>query len=119
MGPVLGDVGLWALNCLLDQAKEQKDTEMKKKLTLCIDIIEKYLDSSFGVLGDEKKYNFMNKFGPKKCPEQRIARSDLKNVYAWLHYAPLQWFEHIKRTDQELKNQREGKTVFQKLCSSC
>jgi hypothetical protein len=70
LGPILGDVGLWALNCQLDQAKEQKDNELKKKLGVCIDVVEKYLESGFDMLGDEKKYNFMNKFGPKKCPEQ-------------------------------------------------
>lgn len=68
LGPVLGDVGLWSLKCLQDQAKEKNDTELKKKIAVCIEIVEKYLENFFEVLGQEKKYSFINKFGPKKCP---------------------------------------------------
>ena len=89
LGPVLGDVGLWALKLNLDQAKEDKNAELKKKLNICIDIVEKYLESGFDVLSDEKKYNFMNKFGPKKCPDQHITRDSLTSIYSWMHYAPL------------------------------
>jgi len=32
LGPVLGDLGLWALRCKLDEAKAAKDNELKKKL---------------------------------------------------------------------------------------
>jgi hypothetical protein len=36
-----------------------------------IDIVEKYLESGLEVLGIEKKYFFINKYGPKKCPEHQ------------------------------------------------
>ncbi len=39
------------------------------------EIIEKYMENELEVLGDEKKYNFLNKFGPKKCPDNQILRS--------------------------------------------
>jgi hypothetical protein len=103
----------------LDLAKEAKDTESKKKIQLCIDMVEKYLESGLEGFSDEKKYNFMNKFGPKKCPDQQVKRSELKHLYSWQHYAPLQWFDHLKRTETEIKNAREGKPAAQKLCSNC
>jgi len=89
LGPILGDVGLWALNCQLDQAKENKDSDLKKKLQVCVDIVEKYIENAFDVLGQEKKYNFINKFGPKKCPKEQVTREQVKNIYSWQHYAPL------------------------------
>jgi hypothetical protein len=93
---------------------------MKKRIQVCIDIIEKYLENGLDTLGDEKKYNFMNKFGPKKCPGEQVVRESIKNMYSWQHYAPLQWFEHNKRTEQEIKNIKEGKTSqVGKLCSNC
>ena len=39
------------------------------------EIIEKYMENKLEVLGDEKKYNFINKFGPKKYPDNQIHRS--------------------------------------------
>ena len=68
LGPVLGDLGLWCLKDLVDNAKQRKDPEMKKKIQVAFDIVEKYLSDGFAYLGLEKKYNFINKFGPKKCP---------------------------------------------------
>lgn len=34
-----------------------------------IDIVEKYLESGQDLLEQEKKYNFINKYSPKKCPD--------------------------------------------------
>lgn len=31
LGPILGDLGLWSLKCLKDQAKEKGDNDLKKK----------------------------------------------------------------------------------------
>ena len=64
-------------------AKEKKDNDLKKRLAVCIEIVEKYLENGTDTLGDEKKYNFMNKFGPKKCPEKVIARDSIKHMYSW------------------------------------
>ena len=69
LGPILGDVGLWCIKDLLDNAKQRKDPEMKKKYQVAFDIVEKYNSNGFETLGIEKKYNFTNKFGPKKCPD--------------------------------------------------
>lgn len=58
-----------------------------------IDLITKYLDSGFDMLGIENKYNMLNRFGPKKCPAKKVARSSINILYSWMHYAPLNWFE--------------------------
>lgn len=89
VGPILGYTGLWALRCLSNHAKEVKDTELKKKVTVAIELIEKYLESGLDVLGEEKKYHFLNKFGPKKCPELQQKRDAIPHLYSWTHYAPL------------------------------
>jgi len=99
VGPLLGDTGLWALRQLGTQAKERKDADLKKKVQIATDLIEKYLDSGFAVLGEEKKYFFINKLGPKKCPEQHILRDSVPHLYSWTHYAPLQWFDHNKKEE--------------------
>ena len=58
LGPILGDIGLWALKCQQDMAKNRVDKEDKKKLQVAYDLVEKYLDSGLDVLKQEKKYNF-------------------------------------------------------------
>jgi len=83
LGPVLGDLGLWVLRCKLDEAKAAKDNELKKKLQVMIDLVEKYMESGTSVLEQEKKYNFINKYGPKKCPDQQIKRDSIKHLYSW------------------------------------
>ena len=60
LGPILGDLGLWCLKDLLDNAKQRKDPDTKKKIQVCFDIIENYLADGFSKLGIEKKYYFMH-----------------------------------------------------------
>ena len=50
LGPVLGDLGLWALKCKQDEAKAAKDNELKKKLQVLIDLVEKYLEGGEDLL---------------------------------------------------------------------
>ena len=67
------------------------------------------MENELEVLGDEKKYNFLNKFGPKKCPDKKIIRSSIPHLYSWQHFAPISWFEHIKKSALDIKNRKEGK----------
>ena len=83
LGPVLGDLGLWILKQMKDQAKQNKQDDLKKKIQVVIDIVEKYLETGLDVLGIEKKYYFTNKYGPKKCPDQQIKRGDQRHLYSW------------------------------------
>ena len=93
LGPILGDTGLWALgNYKLRQA--QKGNQEKKKLAQnAIDLITKFLETGYDMLGQERKYNMLNRFGPKKAPAAQVVRSSIPILYSWMHYAPLQWFE--------------------------
>jgi hypothetical protein len=83
LGPVLGDLGLWSLKCLKDVAQDKKDNDLKKKIQVCIEIVEKYIENGLDTLKDEKKYNFLNKFGPKKFPALQIQRDSIKHMYSW------------------------------------
>jgi len=47
-----------------------------------IDLVEKYMEAP-EVLDLEKKYNFLNKYGPKKFPDQQIKRDSIKHLYSW------------------------------------
>ena len=64
LGPILGDIGLWSCTYLLEQAKLEKNTDLKKKLAVCLELLEKYMESGLDILNQEKKYNFINKFEP-------------------------------------------------------
>ena len=118
LGPVLGDLGLWVLRQLQDQAKAKKDVELKRKYAVLIDIVEKYLDGGLEILGVEKKYFFANKYGPKKCPDQQKKRSDERHLYTWSHFAPQGYFDHHRKLELEMNNQKNG-VVAGKLCSNC
>lgn len=97
----MGDTGLWALNMKLAAAKEKNDKELKKKLQTCVDLVEKFLETGMDTLSSEKKYHFINKFSPKKCPGDQVSRAGIKILYSWSHYAPLNWFEHLKKAELE------------------
>lgn len=71
LGPLLGDTGLYALKRLHLLTKEDRSApaDLKKKINVATELVEKYLEAEFTVIGDEKKFNYINKFGPKKCPD--------------------------------------------------
>jgi len=119
LGPILGDLGLWSLKCLQDQAKENGENELKKKYAAAHEIVEKYLENGFDTLSNEKKYHMMNKFSPKKCPDQQIKRETIRHLYSWNHYAPIEWFNFQRRQEAEIKIIKEGKAQIGKLCSAC
>ena len=56
---------------------------------VAIEIVKSYLEHGLDNLGQENKYNFLNKFSPKKLPDQRIRREQVDFIYSWNHYAPL------------------------------
>ena len=77
--------GLWMAKRFAARSKLEGDADGRKRATTVADIIEKHMDEQDGqaFLADEKKYNFINKFGPKKLPDQVVARSSLKHLYTW------------------------------------
>lgn len=93
LGPLLGDTGLWALKNYTQRQMEKGNEEKKKMARVATDIVTKYLESGMEVLGKENKYHATNRYSPKKCPEQQVKRSEIKFLYSWSHYAPLNWFK--------------------------
>ena len=118
LGPLLGHTGLWALRQLSNHAKEVKDTDLKKRAAVATELIEKYLESGLDVLREEKKYNFINKFGPKKLPDRQVKRDSIQHLYSWQHYAPLPWFEQQRR-DRAPASKTNVDGQPQKYCNSC
>jgi len=96
LGPLLGDTGLWALKNYQAMQKQKGKTEKMKIARNAIEILTKYLENGLDVLGAEKKYNMLNRFGPKKCPDKKVIRNTIPILYSWMHYAPLAWFNEQK-----------------------
>ena len=63
----------------------------------------------------------MNKFSPKKLPQEQIKRESIPFIYSWMHYAPQQWFEHIKKLEDDAKMSEERKknVALVKKCNFC
>ena len=70
MPPLLGEMGLWVLTNYANKQREKGKTEKRKMALVAVEIVKKYLESGFEYLGKEGKYNLINKFGPKKCPNE-------------------------------------------------
>lgn len=84
-----------------------------------IDIVQNYLEHGFDQLGKESKYNLLNKFGPKKCPEKSIKRENVPIIYSWSHYASQEWFNFLRKNEEDLKEAEERKTNPGRPCSFC
>ena len=121
LGPILGHTGLWALKRLQVRAKEEGNTELKKKAAVVSELIEKYLESGLDVLSDEKKFNFINKFGPKKFPDRVISRESVPHIYSWSHFATPQWYQHTRKEAQAEKQKRAGVNLVtgEIYCNAC
>lgn len=120
LGPLLGDTGLWCLKNYETRMSEKGCADKKKLARNAIELITDYLDNGFDNIGKLAKYNMKNRFGPKKLPDQAIARSSIKNIYSWNHYAPLSWFQHIRKMeDLTTKAQADGAGPQFKICSYC
>ena len=119
--PLLGETGIWAITNYSNTQKEKGKTEKKKQAQVAIDLLANYNEHRLDQLGQEKKYHFLNKYSPKKLPDQRIRRDQVDFIYSWMHYAPQQWFEHLKKIEDEAKTAEERKknADLVKKCSFC
>jgi len=68
--PLLGELGIWALTNYSMRQKEKGLQDKRKKAQVAIEIVKSYLEHGLDNLGQENKYNFLNKFSPKKLPAQ-------------------------------------------------
>jgi hypothetical protein len=93
--PLLGDIGVWSLTNYLTKQKVKGNDEKKKMTQTAIDIVLNYLEHGFDQLGKESKYNLLNRFGPKKCPEKTLKREEIPIIYSWSHYASKEWFNFL------------------------
>ena len=57
--------------------------DLKKRAAVATELIEKFLETGLDVLKEEKKYNFINKFGPKKLPDRQVKRDSIEHLYSW------------------------------------
>lgn len=100
----------------------EKGNDEKKKLgRLATDLLTKYMETGFDLLGKESKYNSLNRYGPKRCPDQQVHRSEIKFLYSWSHYAPLTWFNdqrEMQKAIEAAKSSKGAGVIFQ-LCSFC
>ena len=119
--PLLGEVGIWALTNYSMRQKEKGLQDKRKKAQIAIEIVKSFLEHGLDNLGQENKYNFLNKFSPKKLPDQRIRRDQVDFIYSWNHYAPQQWFDHITKIEEDAKQAEERKKNqdLVKKCSVC
>jgi hypothetical protein len=120
LGPILGETGLWALRNYQQRQADKGKEEKKVKARVAIDLINKYLETGLEVLGQVKKYESSNRFGPKKMPERQVKRSSIAHLYSWTQYAPLAWFEEQRKLEEDVKNAKDNKgaPAFN-LCSYC
>jgi len=68
--PLLGDMGLWVLGNYAQRQQEKGKQEKRRMALVAVEIVKKYTESGFDYLGKEGKYYLINKYGPKKCPDQ-------------------------------------------------
>jgi len=68
LGPVLGETGLWALKSYQLRQADKGNEEKKLRARVAIDLVNKFLESGYEVLGQVKKYESLNRFSPKRCP---------------------------------------------------
>jgi len=120
LGPLLGECGLWVLKNYEVRMSDKGRDDKKKLARNAIELITEYLENGFDNLGKLAKYNMKNRFGPKKLPDQVVKRESIENIYAWNHYAPLSWFQHIRKMEDLVgKAQTDGAPIQFSMCSFC
>jgi TPR repeat protein len=120
LGPLLGESGLWALRNYELRMKEAGKEDKKKKARNAIDLITEYLENGWDNLGKLTKYNLKNRYGPKKLPDQAVERTSVKHIYAWMHYAPLSFFQHTRKMEDLVGAAKsDGAPIQFNMCSYC
>lgn len=126
--PLISEVGVWLFEVAINREKETGDKEKLKKLKTCLDIIKKIMDKGVEYFEKEGKYHLMNKYSPKKCPDEQIRRCDIKFLYSYKNYARPEYFKHLEKLDEDSRRDAsikcshcgcpEGSTKH-KICSAC
>lgn len=121
VSPILGELGAWVLTNYVNRQREKGRAEKKKQGQVALELVKNFLENGFDQLVQEKKYYFLNKYSPKKLPALAEKRSSIEHLYSWSHYAPIQWFDHLKKLDddQKLADDRKKNAHLVKKCSFC
>jgi hypothetical protein len=71
-------------------------------------------------LGQERKYNMMNRFSPKKLPARAVSRASITHIYSWVHYAPQPYFQWLNKETETIKKVQGGANITNvALCNYC
>jgi len=131
--PLFSNVGIWIMENWLARTKELGgNKDLEKRIKTCLDITKKINDKGIEYFEKESRYHLLNKYSPKKCPEEAVARSSIEKLYSFKIYARPEYFQHIvqKKKEAELAAKRakatkcancgcpEGKQKY-KMCSAC
>ena len=121
MGPFLGATGMWVLEQYAQKMKEDGKADKLKKARAAIDLLNEFLENGLTKLGKSSLYNMKNKYCPKKMPTEKKVREQIPHLYSWTHYAPQQWFAHIRKSEDKMKNVKVGGEAANasNLCSYC
>ena len=121
LGPLLGDTGLWALKNYEQRMNEKGAKAKRAKAKVATDLINEFMENGLEKLGKTSMYNMKNKYSPKKLPDQQVRRSEVLFLYSWTHYAPLKWFEHIRRIEDSVNDSQKtgGAAKLFALCDYC
>lgn len=115
--PMVSEVGIWILENSIMREKELGNTDRMKQYKTCLDIVKKIMDKGIDYFSKEGKYHLMNKFSPKKCPDQHIKRSSIKFLYSFKNYARPEYFHHLDQMEEDAKSESEKSNTTK--CSHC
>jgi len=115
--PLVSEVGIWLFEVAVAREKELGNKDKMKQYKTCLDIINKIMEKGIEYFHKEGKYHLMNKYSPKKCPDQHISRNDLKILYSYKNYARPEYFQHQKKVEDDARSEVERAAAVK--CSSC
>jgi hypothetical protein len=113
--PMISEVGIWMLENAITRCKELGDKDQMKKYKVCLDIVKKILDKGIDYFSKEGKYHLMNKYSPKKNPDQAVKREEVQFLYSFKNYARPEYFKHLEKVEEEAK----GGAASGTKCSHC
>jgi len=130
--PLVSEVGIWILENSINREKELGNKVRAKQYKTCLEIVKKIMNDNIDYFKKEGKYHLMNKFSPKKCPDEHIKREDVKFLYSYKNYARAEYFQHLDKVEDEARTQAERDAALKcsycgcpegsikhKLCSAC
>ena len=112
---MLGKTGLWVLKNYEQRMAAKGKEDKKKKARCAIDLLSDYLENSWNNLGNIKKYELKNRYGPKKLPDQAVTRESIRHIYSWNHYAPLAWFQNLQKIERLASDAKKTEIAMAKL----